>query len=487
MIKKVLLINPPNTLPEDSLRRIFEPIGLLYIAALLKKNGFEVSVFDMACEGYDNCVLKDGYVTYGSSPEELRKKIFKINPDIIGISCAFTARQKDTFNVCKTIRQINKNLTIVAGGLHASLYPERFLENDMADYVILGEGEFRFLELLKCLNNNQEIIFDGIAYKLKDSVKINPMINRIENLDTLPFPDRDLIDMEKYIKIGVPFAPFSYKQRVAQILATRGCPHKCVFCSSSSFWGRKIRARSVDNIINEMKTVIKKYAIEEIQFVDDLLTFNRDFSKELFAKMKDLNIKWCTPNGLMFNTLDAELIKLMAESGAYQLTFAIESGSERVLKEIIHKKVNLKIVKHLIEEAHKYDISVHGTFIVGFPGEKKEEIMETLDFPFKAGFDSASFFMATPIPGSELYALCAKNKYITTENLMDLKKYYINIPEESPDYVMKAKELEQLVDKKTREFNEWAKKTYPQRWDKKFKQFLKNHPEEKNAIQGRVT
>lgn len=488
MTKKILLVNPPNTMPADSVRRIGEPLGLLYLGAVLKSRGYGVSIFDMVCEGYDHCKVKDGYVTYGSTDEDLAKRLKDLSPNIVGISCMFTAREENALRTCSVVRRFNKGLPIVVGGLHPSLFPERFLNSGFADYVILGEGEFRIAELMKCLENGVKPSFDGVAFVSNEQCIINPMHKRIEDLDTVPLPDRDLIDMDQYIGIGSPYAPFSLKERVAQILATRGCPNRCNFCSTVSYWGRKIRARSVDNIIGEMKLLKDRYRIEEIQFVDDNLTFNKKFARELFIRMKKFGFKWCTPHGLMFNTLDEEMIRLMSESGAYQLTFAIESASERVLREIIHKSVNLKIVKNIVEEAHRYDIGVHGMFVMGFPGEKREEILRTLEFPFRAGFDSVSFFIVNPLPGSELYDACNRKGYLVENySAMDFKTVNIRIPEDSPDYVMEPDELIKLIDEKTREFNEWSRKRYPERWKRKFERYLESHPEDKKIIMGRVT
>jgi len=488
VIKKILLINPPNTMPKDSVRRIGEPLGLLYLGACLKAKGYEAAVFDMACEGYNNIVEDDTYVTYGSSFKDLKDRMEKERADAVGISCMFTAREKNTKELCGQIRKIDKSVPIILGGLHPSLFPEDFIENGFADYVVMSEGEERLVKLIDCLNAGKPPDFDGIAYRDSGALKVRPVEGKIKDLDSVPFPARDLVDMESYIKIGAPYAPFSYKKRVAQILATRGCPNKCNFCSTVSYWGRVLRFRSVDNIIGEMRILKDKYGIEEIQFVDDNMTANKKFARELFTRMKEFDFKWCTPHGLMFNSLDAELIKLMADSGAYQLTFAIESASPRVLKEIIHKDVNLGAVRGIVTEAHKYDISVHGMFVMGFPGEKKEEIMQSLEFPFHAGFDSVSFFVVNPLPGSELYGFCKEKNYINEDySAMDFKTANINIPSDSADYNMDPTELVKMVDEKTYEFNEWAKKEYPDRWKRKFERYLALHPEEKEKIMGRVT
>ena len=485
MIEKVLLINPPNTMHADSIRRLATPLGLLYMAAVLE-NDYQVKIIDSTCDGYYNHYLSEDkrFVTYGLSDEDLKRQIREYEPDIVGVSCMFTARERDALHTCKLVKEVSLDTPVVLGGLHPSLFPKEMLSSDVVDFVILGEGEFRLKNLLGSLDRNEPPDFDGIAY-LKDKVfVINPMQSRIQDLNSIPLPARYLIDMEKYIEIGVPFAPFSRENRVEQILTSRGCPYRCNFCSSVDFWGRQFRKRSIENIISEVEELVNKYKIQEIQFTDDNMTINRQHAMELFTRLKDFHLSWCAANGLTPSTLDEEMIKLMAESGAYQITFAIESGSQRVLKEIIHKSVPpIEKVKELVDIAHDNGIQVHGTFITGLPGETKEEIMSTLAYPFTVEFDSASFFIASPIPGSELYKLCSEKGYLPAKyEGMDFKSVNIIIPHDSPDFVIDPEELLKLVDLKTREFNEFSKTRNPHAWDTKFRQFLKRHPDDADLI-----
>ncbi|MBF0382867.1 MAG: B12-binding domain-containing radical SAM protein [Magnetococcales bacterium] len=488
MIKKVLLINPPNTILADSVRRISEPLSLLYLGAMLQKKGLEPQIFDMACEGYDQIVREGERVTYGSSSQELIERLSDFKPDLVGVTCMFTSREPNTGKVCDTIRGHAPDLPIVVGGLHPSIYPERFVEQGWADFVIIGEGERRILQLIDCLEKNRLPDFDGIAFKDSGVVKFLPPTTKIEDLDDIPIPDRSMVDMERYFEIDTPFAPFAAEPRVGQILATRGCPFDCNFCSSVQFWGRKVRTRSVDNILAEIKDLVDNYGVSEIQFVDDNLTAKRSFAKELFIQLKEFGIRFCTPNGLYLDSLDDEIIGLMAESGAYQLTFAVESASKRVLKEIIHKNVPLDRIKSLVDSAHRHDISVHGMFLVGSIGETKEEIMRTMDFPFTVGFDSASFFIVNPLPGSPLYDECLSKGYLGENySALDFKTPNIHIPTTSPDYTIDPSELEALVEQKTNEYNEWAKQEFPKRHARKFKRFLEKRPDQSKLIQGRVT
>ena len=482
--KKIMLIEPGMISPDDSLRRIGEPLGLLYIAASLESHGYIVKVVDSSAEGYNNVTyLENGYIRYGLDNREILKRIKDFMPDVIGVSSLFSARMQETLDVCKLAKQAG-NITVVVGGLHPSLYPNDVLENPNIDYIVMQEGEERMVRLLQ---GDKDI--DGIAYKDKDRIVVNPPLSRINDLDILPFPARHLIDMETYFNIALPYAPFFRHPRVAQILTSRGCPGKCNFCSTVKYWGRQFRTRSVDNIIQEIQLLKDVYGVGEIQFVDDNLTTNPQRAKELFRRMRDLKMHWCTPHGLMLNTLDEEMLKIMGNSGCYQISVAVESGSARVLKDIIHKNVDLNKVPDVVQKAHENNISVHLLFLVGLPGETKEEIYQTLDFPGKINADSVSFFIASPLPGSELYDYSIAQGYITKGDFgMDLKKAKMKIPKNSPDYYgIDAETLEQLVDNRTREFNEKAKKRNPEVLERKFNAFLTKHPELSDLIKGRVT
>lgn len=488
-MKKVMLINPSNTMPADSIRRLGTPLGLLYLGAVLKENNYEVDILDSTCEGYFNTETKGDYITYGLTDKEIIERIKASKPDIVGISSMFSAHQHNAIHHCDLVKSIDKDIVVILGGIHPSLFPEESINNKSVDFVIMGEGEERLIKLLKMLEEGKtDFDFDGVAYKKGNKVIINPMLHRIENLDELPFPDNDLIDFERYIEIGVPYAPFPRKERVAQIMTSRGCPFHCNFCSTVKYWGRKFRTRSVDNIMEEIDLLVNKYHIEEIQFLDDNMTVNKKRAMELFERMKPYNLLWCTPHGVMAKTMDEKMIDLMGESGAYQLSFGIESGSERVLKEIIHKPIPDKaMMKRIVSACHRNNIQVHGMFIVGFPGETLAEIRQTLQYPFDLEFDSVSYFIANPMPGSDLYKECETKGYLSENAKMDVKSADIIIPRNSPDFIIESEDLVRLVDEATRKYNEHQKKLHPEQWDLKFNQFLKKHKDKSDLLLGRVT
>lgn len=478
-MSEILLINPRNTLEKSSVRRAVVPLNLLYIASTLEQAGYKVSVLDNQCEGYYNTEIKGNYVTYGLSDDQLKRRIKKENPRFVGITCSCSYYEPELYKISKLIKEINKEIIVFTGGIHPSLDPKKTLaECKEIDYVIMKEGEFRTLNFIKGNRN-----FEGLASRQK----INPAITYIEDIDTIPLPARHLVNMEEYFRINRPSNPFTRGRRATEIMTSRGCPFSCTFCATSKYWGRRIRFRSVENIIKELKILRDDYGVDELQFVDDNLTVNSERAMKLFKVMKeDFDFVWSTPEGVMASTLNKDMIKLMAESGCYQLTFSPESGSQRVLSQIINKPVDLKIFKPVITLAQKYGISVHSNFIVGMPGETKEEMMQTFEFPKKAGFDSAAFFIAQPYPGTKLYEQC-KSRGWFDDKFTDYKHPSIKIRKTDKEYIMPWEELEALTEQKTREFNEWSKKNNPDRWNKKFNNFLKTQVGGENLIKGRVT
>lgn len=488
-IEKVMLIKPSNIMPSDSVRRLSTPIGLLYLAAVLRENNYDVNILDSTCEGYYKTnKFNEDYLLYGLSDEEIVKRVREYAPDIVGVTSMFSAQQKNAIHYCDLVKSVNKEIPVILGGIHPSLMPHDTIKNNSVDYVIIGEGEYRLINLLKSIKQGKAPAFDGIAFKNNGNISFNPMTTRIEDLDLLPLPARDLIDFERYVEIGVPYGPFPRRDRTEGIMTSRGCPFNCNFCATVQYWGRSFRMRSVENMIKEIDELVNKYKIQEIQFYDDNMTVNKKRAMELFERLKDYKISWCTPHGVMINLIDEKMIKLMAESGAYQLSFGIESGSRRVLERIIQKKLPEKNkVKEVVKMCHENGIQVHGMFIVGFPGERREEMFETFQYPFDTDFDSVSFFIASPLPGSRLFYECRKKGYLDEKNMKyDVKHVDIIIPKDSPDYVMSREELEKLVDGKTREFNEFVRKKKPEVWDVKFRQFLKRHGDKADLILGRV-
>lgn len=481
---KITLIQPKLHMPSESIKRLVPPLSLLYLASSLEQKNFDVSIIDSPCEGYENVTIENGFYTYGLSDSELIKRIEDEKPDVVGVTCSFSSHIKEVLHTCSIVKSVNSDIPIVIGGLHPTYQYHNILTNNPSvDFVIMKEGEHRFPNLLEYLDRGYTKQ-DGIAFRKNGKIIINPPTEVIKDLDSLPFPARHLIDMEKYIKIGLFSNPFPKGNRVGQILTSRGCPYNCNFCATKPYWGN-FRARSVENIIEEMKFLKSEYHIDEIQFRDDNLLVDRERAFRLFEEMKELDLYWCV--GLLVSNLDGKMLKAMSECGCYQLTISIESASERILKEVIHKPIDLSKIRGIVKSAHRRNIRIHSANIIGMPTETREEMELTFTFNKSIGVDSVAYFIATPYLGSNLYEQC-KDKGWIDENYWDynLKVPSIKIPKDAPEYIMSNKEIVELADKKTREFNDWKKESSPEMWDDKFSKFLDKHHEDESLLKGRV-
>jgi len=485
-IKKVLLINPAVTVSKGSIRRMPTPLGLLYIAGSLEKNSYTVSILDSACEGYENVTFRQSEEIYGLTDEVLRQRIAEEMPDFVGVTCGFSRQEEETFRTCRIVKSVFPNVFICVGGIHPYFFSKKILrECPEISFIIQKEGEYRLVSLIDAINEERNFgNIDGIAYRKYGEICINPAQSVIKDIDALPFPARHLVNMEKYIDIGLFGNPFPKAERVDQILTSRGCPYHCDFCATKPYWGN-FRRRSAENVFTEILEVKQNYNIQEIQFRDDNLTVDKKNTFELFEKMKSLDLVWCS--GVMIKGLDEEMIEAMANSGCYKLTISPESGSERVLRELINKPLRMESIKPVVDLAHKYNISIHSDFIVGYPGETKNEIFRTFEFAKEIETDSASFFLASAYPGSALFERCQRKGWVKEDSYKtDFKNAGIHISPSDPEYVMSAKALVELVDRKTREHNEWYKSRKPKRWNEKYKMFLKKHQNESDKILGRV-
>ncbi len=453
MKTRVLLMQPPYTIYKKDYKRCMPPLGLAYIAALLEKNNFEVKILDSYVEGFENEKDRGQFVLVGLDDEEVYKIIEDFNPQFVGVSGMFSTQDENVLNACTLVKRFNPNIPIFVGGSHPTYSVRDVLANKDIDFVVLGEGEFTTLNLIQKLINKEDIsAIDGLGYKRDGEIFVNSKLNYIPDLDVLPDPARHLLNMEKYIRINLPQSPYTMKNRVTQVVTSRGCSAKCTFCTTTNFWGNIFRVRSAKRVVDEIEMLINKYGIEEIHFCDDNFSLNRRRAHEIMDEImrRDLKFVWCTPQGIAVWCLDESLIEKFAKTGCYQLTFAIESGNQWVETNIMKKPLILSKVKPLVDKAHELGISIHGFFVVGMPGETKTQIMETFEFPKTHDFDSASFFIATPCLGSELYEICKERGLLKEGFKVDETNYRIgNIHTDE----FTPQELENLTFAETEKFN----------------------------------
>lgn len=453
-IKKIMLIVPPHTIPVGSEKRVSPPLGLAYLASTLLQNGYKVLILDSLIEGFENIYIKDDRLTWGLSWQDIRKKIEVYSPDVVGVSCLFTEQRKNAYKLCEVVKDIDFSIITVMGGVHPTVMPEETLGNPYVDYIILGEGEEKFLNLLNYLNENKNInSIDGVGFKYNGKIIVNPHKDFISNLDNIPFPAWDLLPMNEYNKINKA-TRFPVKLHPAfPVIASRCCPGKCNFCSTHLLWGKKYRTRSSENVIKEIKYLVDNYGIKEIFFWDDNFAHSNKRIIDIFEGLKKIGISlpWSMSNGVALYSLNESFLEKIREYGCYKITFTVESGSKRVLKEIIHKPfTELEKLKPIIDKSKELGFQTAGVFIIGFPGETMKEIQETIDYAKELDFDYVGFSIAIPYPGTELYKECQEKSLFVKDFSLDnlyWGKGHITTPDFTPEI------LEQIRIKAWNEIN----------------------------------
>ncbi len=487
---KVLLITPNLKGIADGVNRIQPSLGLMLIAPILEQRGHKVRIYDSALSGWDNRKIidkKNNIVLIGHSDEDIAKEVSNFAPDVVAISVLFSNLLESAHKIAKIIKKINKNIKIVLGGNHISCAVKDYqiaitdkfsgiprnikdLDNDHFDYAMIGEGEFSFTKLVDNLINNENIDkIPGLVRKLGHEKYLINAPTRVHDLNTLPRPARHLVDMEAYFKIGAFHSAKSRSKRVLSVMCSRGCPEKCTFCSTPEMWGQNTRWRSTEHIMNEISNDVRDFKIGEIQFDDDTITVNKKNLFSLCAELEKLGLPWCTPNGTKVNYhfgKQEEMYRVMANSGCYQITLACESGVQRVLDDIINKRLPLETIYPSIENAKKAGMLVHTFWIIGYPGETYEEIQRTIDFAMNSGADSFSFAILSPLPGTPIYRKIIKeNLWWDGRNLDDMlfRSSLVKVDGFSgPD------EFEKFVNETNKKANLLLKSNDPERFEYKY-------------------
>ncbi|MCB0368479.1 MAG: B12-binding domain-containing radical SAM protein [Bdellovibrionales bacterium] len=383
------------------------PIGLAYIASLLRKYDYKVEILD--CLGLDiNQVVKSSCGRFKIQGASFSESLNKISPetDILGVSVMFS---QEWLHIKKFIIQIKQNfpkVKIVVGGEHATALPEYCLRDcPEIDFVITGEGEQAFLALCSQLRKNigYENI-PGLAY-LKENQFFQNQGKRIIEIDKIPWPAWDLLDLEPYFRPN--FTMGISHGRNMPILATRGCPYQCTFCSNVTMWTTKYIMRDPIDVVDEIEYNQKQFQANGIDFFDLTAIVKKGWIMEFTNELKRRNIKipWSLPSGTRSEALDDEVLKNLKDTGMELLVYAPENGSNRILKEV-KKKVNLKSMIKSIISAKKHNLTVKLNLVIGFPTEKRIDVFKTSLMMWKLAFygvDDADLSIFSPYPGSELF------------------------------------------------------------------------------------
>lgn len=407
---KIVLINPPQIFSKYQVATgIVPPLGIAYLASYCLKEGIDVQIVDSVGEESTTVEpFREDIFLRGMSIADIVKSL-DTSASLIGISNLFSFAYPAVVELTKALKEAHPQVPIVLGGPHPSALPEYCLDTSAADFVVRGEGELSLVEL--CRHLAGEISADAVPslVYLDDEGKIirSKQAPRILDLDSsnLPFPARHLLPMENYI--AAQEAHGSVEGRWTTILSSRGCPYGCTFCDSRR---TKYVARTAKDVVDEIEHCIRDFGIREFHFEDDNLTLKKTRTLELCQEIIDrgLRIKWQTPNGIRASVTDERMLGKMMESGCNHITLAPESGSPRVLKDIIQKGKDFSLDQLLDvgKLAHKMGMKCAAYFVLGLPGETAEDLDLTIKYAnrlARAGVDEAGFGLFIPLPGTPLW------------------------------------------------------------------------------------
>ncbi|NOT49164.1 MAG: B12-binding domain-containing radical SAM protein [Acidobacteria bacterium] len=407
--KIITLIAPPVFFSKNSYSTpLTLPIGLTYLAAALEKAHYKVKVVDCRGADADNIRLTpDGRFKVQGLDAQRSIKAIDPETDIIGVSIMFSQEWPQVRDYINQVREAFPDAVMIVGGEHPTAMPEYTLRDCAAiDYVVRGEGELTLLDLVHRIRSGKRAEeVSGVSYLANDVFIEAPLSARMADITEMPRPAWHLIEVEPYFQPNFTMG-ISHGRNMA-MLATRGCPYQCTFCSSPSMWTTRYVMRPVEDVVDEIEDYVNKFKANSVDFYDLTAIVKRDWILKFTAELerRNLNITWQLPSGTRSESLDEEVIAGLAKTGCEFLVYAPESGSKRTL-EMIKKRVDLKNLEKSIRISVKYGIVTKVNFIIGFPSETRKEIFETLLFVLKLAMlkvDDCNISTFSPYPGSELF------------------------------------------------------------------------------------
>jgi anaerobic magnesium-protoporphyrin IX monomethyl ester cyclase len=408
---KVALATPPfreagvvgTTKSMKAVINIVPPLGLAYLAAVLEKEGIDVSITDGS---------------RGLSLAQVMDELKEYEPDVVGISCT-TPTFLDAIGLAEAVRQAFPQVITVLGGAHVTAIPQEAMLEEVFDVGVIGEGEVTFLELVQGMEDKRDLDkvdldqINGLAFRRDDQVVMTHPRQRIKDLDSLPHPARHMLPPLSAYRP----TPASYRKLpLAVMMTSRGCPYRCTFCDRGVF-GNYVRAHSPERILDEIEELIQRYGAREIRFFDDTFTINRKQVMKVCEMIIERGLRFPWTCLTRVNTVDKDLLRLMKEAGCWQVLYGLESGDPGMLKRL-NKGSSVEQNVQAVRLALEVGLGVRGDFIIGTPGETMESLENTLAFTKRVGLDYAHFNKFVPYPGTELYeSLVAEGYQFDSKNL----------------------------------------------------------------------
>jgi len=433
---KFSFINPgPNPeLPIEDTKKMVgaaPPLGMLYIATILKNEGIEVSMIDEAAQGFS----MRGTVDW----------VKKENPDILGFSTCSSSGRKAAM-IAEKVKKENPNIVIVFGNIYATFNAERVLKKyPFVDVIVRAEGEHTSLELVKCLEKNRnlkEVL--GITFRKKNRVIATPDRPLIKDIDAIPLPDRELLDAEYHnTTAGINVAP----KKFSSFVSSRGCVFRCRFCGCRRLARNLWRSRSVENILEELHLLASE-GYKQLMFVDDNFTLNPKRVVKLCQRMRKekLDIEWISEGRV--DQCHYEMIREMVKANCRMMYFGIESANQKVLN-YYNKQTTPEQAKVAVKNARKAGVDVIvGSFILGAPNETRQEIQNTLKFAEKLKVDIPQFNILAAFPGTDIWDELEMKGFLNEGQYWETGAL---VPDVSPDAVP-CEEIEGMIHENYRHF-----------------------------------
>jgi len=388
---KVLLIQPPEfhmittNVPSvvDEESGAYPPLGLLYVAAYLEKNtNHTVEILDTILE----------HLNYEQIEDEIRRR----KPDLVGIQ-AMTFTLIDATLTAQAVKRVDRTIPVVFGGPHVYIYPHETMKIPEVDYIVVGEGEYTFTRLVETLAEGKDLAaVNGIGYRDKGEIKLTPLVPLNTHLDDLPMPARHLVPQDRYYSVLAKEVP------ITTMMTSRGCPMQCIFCDRPHL-GKQFRYRGPQNVVDEMEAC-EKMGIREIFVYDDTFTIRRDRVLEICRQKAERGLKIQWDIRAHINTITDEVLDALAAAGCARIHYGVEAGTKEITK-VLKKGIDLDRTREVFTKTKARGITTLGYFMIGNPGETKEQALETIEFARKLDADFIHLSVATPFPATELYRM----------------------------------------------------------------------------------
>lgn len=455
MKMKVALIAPPA---RSNSSRI--PFSLLYLASYLEKvdkENVETKIVDIKTGMYKKITKEDKEKLM----DEIIDEVISFNPSVVGLTCLVT-EVNEVLEIAKSIKE-KLNAFVVVGGIHPTLYPQDILfEGTPVDFVVIGEGEKTFSELINAIKDNKPTKeIKGLAWFDKKLVKTEcrELMEDIDALHPLPYHK---VDMNYYTKVDqskIRFLPVSS----LNVFTTRGCPFNCAFCVASNLWKdsdhkKILRMRSTENVIDELRTLIEKYNIDGIYFLDETFTIDMKRIEKLCDEIIANKLKFVWACETRVNLVSEELLRKMKMAGCIQIDFGIESGSQERLNEM-RKGITIEQVEKAFEMCHKVGIRPFGCFMFNLPNETIDDVKKSFNLIKKIKACFYNFAITTPFPGTDIYELV--NPKLRVDEYEIFEKATRNLNEPRFRFAKHDLELTKFVSKIERRFNNPTKRLRP--------------------------